>query len=117
MNLFNKHISQREENDCGVACLQMILQSQKYYISYLELKEILRPDISGISINKIIEFLSTINVVTDCYIVNDKDALKDDFNKKQFPCMALLERNNGNHFIVIYKITKNKIIYCTGTRN
>ena len=63
MNLFNKHISQREENDCGVACLQMILQSQKYYISYLELKEILRPDISGISINKIIEFLSTINVV------------------------------------------------------
>lgn len=111
MNLFNKHISQREENDCGVACLQMILQSQKYYISYLELKEILRPDISGISINKIIEFLSTINVATDCYIVNDKDALKDDFNKKQFPCMALLERNNGNHFIVIYKITKNKIIY------
>lgn len=112
MKLLDIHVTQHRDNECGVACLQMILQSHKYYISYFELKKILAPDLEGISIEKINDFLSSLNVGIEYYIKNEDLKMFDcSFDKKEFPCMALLRNEEGNHYIVIHKIRKNNCVY------
>lgn len=109
---FSYHIRQSSNNDCGVACIFMLLKKYGYNANYYALKKYFNPNDYGITVKQITDFLSSINVNTKIFFVkNVISVFNYNFEKSQFPCIGVLTLENNNHFILIYKIRHGKIIY------
>ena len=100
-------VHQRENKDCGVACLSMIIKYYHGYIGENTLYDMTFTDKRGTSAYNLIEAAKTIGMRAEgvkCKVEHLKDIT--------FPCIAhvLLEQKFG-HYIVIYKINwkKNQI--------
>lgn len=101
-------VHQRENKDCGVACLSMIIKYYNGYIGEDTLYDMTSTSKQGTSAYHLIEAAKSVGFKADgikCDIDNLKEIV--------FPCVAhvTLEQNMG-HYIVIYNINwKKKELY------
>lgn len=107
------HVSQVKKNDCGIACLFMILKYYGYDLGYAEIRDSLNLTSKGLSIENIVMFFKNLDIDTHIYRIK-KDKLYI-YNlvefKKGKPIIALINDNDDFHYIVIYKMKKGKIVY------
>jgi ATP-binding cassette subfamily B protein len=91
---------QLESADCGATCLRIILKYFGKTVSAHDLKEICETGKDGVSILDISDAanLYKLKTVSGCCKV-------EDLNSKNLPCILFWKRN---HFVVLYKIRKNK---------
>ena len=102
-----KLIKQFDGNDCGAACLAMICLHFKSYYSVTQIRRIAGTDKNGTSLRGLIAACKKLGL--------DAKAAKGTENvlTKNFPVpfIAHIQYEPGyNHFVVVYKITKNKIL-------
>ena len=101
-------VKQHDITDCGPACISSVI---KYYGGYVPI-EVLRikceTDHNGSSAYNMIETLKFYNFKAKGYKVKSVDDIK---RKNTLPCIAHLKlKNNLQHFVVIYEITKTSVV-------
>lgn len=102
---------QVESMDCGLACLRMLAQyyGRSYPLSVLrERCNIHKTGMSIKSLSEAAEFLGLKTFVAKiplCYEESLKNSLS--LNEAPLPCIV---HWNQNHFVVVYKITKSKVL-------
>ena len=102
-------VLQRDSNDCGPACVATIALYYKKKFKLTYIRETIGTDNNGSNIYGMVSTLTLLGF--------DANAVKGDFNtlieSKDiiFPIIAhTLSKENFEHYVVIYKITKNKVI-------
>src|SRR6056297_143267 len=101
-----KFIKQKDKSDCGAACLATVanLYGMDYPIS--RIREIAGTNQKGTSAFGLIKAAE--NIQLDARGVKAKDV---DLNQKiKTPVIAHVIKNNMNHYVLIYKIYKKKLI-------
>ena len=102
-----KCIKQYDSTDCASACLASISWHYGKKISVVELSEILEINKKGTSIFDLCETAEKIGLSASAYKKNEKFDIKE----LELPCIAHVYQEDGlAHFIVIYKIKKDKVI-------
>ena len=97
------HCLQIKNNDCGFACLKMLLANFHHDENYLFLSQNQKSNEYS--------FLDLKKIAKDNYI-NLKGYNIDDLSLiKKFPCIGLIKINNVHHYILIEKINKRYIYY------
>ena len=102
MKLYKLHTKQQEENECGIACINTILKYHNYILSYSNIRKSFQIKQDGLSI---VDIESKI-YKPDNLVFNQKE-----IDKKQFPCIALIQKDNINHYIVLHKMLKGRYVY------
>ena len=101
-------VKQRDLRDCGPCCIQSIL---KYYGGYVSLENIRQDcytDNKGTSAYHLVETLKKYGF-DSCGLSVDKNHLND--NDIVLPVICHLVLKNGlHHYVVLYKITPDKIV-------
>lgn len=108
-----KHFMQTTKHDCGVACIYTLLTYYNCHVDYNKIRNYFKNDYSGINISQINEFFQLFNIKIKLY-KNTYNEYNGDisFDKKMFPCIALLQKEfNEKHYIVIYSIKNGKVVY------
>ena len=112
--MFNrKHFMQTTKHDCGVACIYTLLTYYNCHVDYNKIRNYFKNDYSGINISQIDDFFQLFNIKIKLY-KNTYNEYNGDisFDKKMFPCIALLQKEfNEKHYIVIYSIKNGKVVY------
>lgn len=105
-------IRQKDLKDCGCCCLQSII---KYYHGFVHLETIRKDtftDHGGTSAYHLINAAK--NYGFDGY---GKRVSKNNLAKEYFPAIAHVQLKNGlSHYVVIYKVIKDKIIIMDPTK-
>lgn len=99
-------VKQQDETDCGAACISTI---SKYYgkkISVTKIRNIAGTDQKGTSGKGIIKAATELGFSCKGFIAKEKK-LKSDL---PFPIIAHINRDGLDHYIVIYKVKKNKVL-------
>lgn len=98
-------VRQRENKDCGVACLSMIIKYYNGCICEDTLYDMTNTDKKGTSAYNLIKAATNIGFKSEGIKCDDLEQLKD----IKFPCVAhvLLDKKYG-HYVVIYEINWNK---------
>lgn len=108
-----KHFMQTTKHDCGVACIYALLTYYNCHVDYNKIRNYFKNDYSGINISQINDFFQLFNIKIKLY-KNTYNEYNGDisFDKKMFPCIALLQKEfNEKHYIVIYSIKNGKVVY------
>ena len=108
-----KHFMQTTKHDCGVACIYTLLTYYNCHVDYNKIRNYFKNDCSGINISQINDFFQLFNIKIKLY-KNTYNEYNGDisFDKKMFPCIALLQKEfNEKHYIVIYSIKNGKVVY------
>ena len=108
-----KHFMQTTKHDCGVACIYTLLTYYNCHVDYNKIRNYFKNDYSGINISQIDDFFQLFNIKIKLY-KNTYNEYNGDisFDKKMFPCIALLQKEfNEKHYIVIYSIKNGKVVY------
>lgn len=108
-----KHFMQTTKHDCGVACIYTLLTYYNCHVDYNKIRNYFKNDYSGINISQINDFFQLFNIKIKLY-KNTYNEYNGDisFDKKMFPCIALLQKEfNEKHYIVIYSIKNGKVVY------
>lgn len=108
-----KHFMQTTKHDCGVACIYTLLIYYNCHVDYNKIRNYFKNDYSGINISQINDFFQLFNIKIKLY-KNTYNEYNGDisFDKKMFPCIALLQKEfNEKHYIVIYSIKNGKVVY------
>ncbi|MEG2351568.1 MAG: cysteine peptidase family C39 domain-containing protein [Bacilli bacterium] len=102
----NCFVRQTSINDCGVACLTMILKLKGVKINYEDLKDKFDVQKDGMSAYDIIKYFKKKDICASGY-------KKYDISKANFPIIAhVLTENNLQHFVVVKsKKNDNLVIY------
>lgn len=102
-----KHVKQHDMTDCAAACLAMICLHYKKETTITRLRDMMGTDLKGtnlIGLSKCAEKLGFENASVRV----DEEGFKSKFT---LPCIANVITKEGlSHFVVIYKIGKNKVI-------
>lgn len=102
-----KHVKQHDMTDCAAACLAMICLHYKKETTIIRLRDMMGTDLKGtnlIGLSKCAEKLGFENASVRV----DSDGFR---SKYTLPCIANVITKEGlSHFVVIYKIGKNKVI-------
>lgn len=106
-----KMISQRENSDCGVACLSMILDNFGIKSSYTKVAEHIRADKNGSSIYGICKASEAYNIKATALSGTAEEFRKAASEKEfHFPVIARIVNANGmSHFIVVKSVRHNRI--------
>ena len=100
-------IEQHDSNDCGAACLAMIC---KYYgkdFTITKIRDIVGTDINGTPINGLHHGAETLGFDVKKVRIT-KDVFFEGFT---LPAVCHIRTTDGgSHFIVLYKVTKNKVV-------
>lgn len=97
---------QEEKNDCGVACVKMILNYYHGDYDYQKLKEQLKLDNTGVSAYHITHFLNHFGFYSEGISYTWEKFIKTD---KVYPIIALVKNEElQNHYIVIYSCSIKK---------
>lgn len=97
-------VSQESTNDCGVACLAMVLKQFGINISADKLRKQIKLDKNGTSAYEIIR-------VSKKHGINAEAYKNYNINKSQnFPLIAHIVRNKLQHFVVVLEVRKNKVL-------
>lgn len=104
-------VKQHDQNDCGAACLSMILGSYGCKILLGRLREKIKTDVNGSTVYGIVKVAEEYGLKANplhgefykfCEGIRDKSIT--------FPMIINVVSEEGNsHFVVAYKIKKNKI--------
>jgi len=103
---------QEDTNDCGVACLSMIIKYYQGNIPYQDLKENLEEEKTGVSAYKIVEYSKKLGF--------DSKGIKGDFESLKneqiiFPCIAhVIVEKSYYHYIVLYEMNLKKQYFIVG---
>ena len=93
---------QDEIKDCGAACLHMIIEYYKGFLSIEKIKELLKVDNQGTTAYHIVEGAKKIGFESKGMKCNFEDINEDNII---LPCIANVIINNSyKHFVVIYKV-------------
>jgi ATP-binding cassette subfamily B protein len=93
---------QRNQMDCGAACLKMILKYYGKYVSIETLRQLTETTREGASLSRISEAANKLGLKTLGLKLDSKKLFE------RAPLPAILHWEN-NHFVVLYKIKKNTI--------
>ena len=109
----NNVIFQHDENDCGAACLAMILQHFGSFVSVGELRDATDTNSEGVSLYGIIKGSQKYGLEAEA-LQGSVEELIDELcsgNEKNFPFIAHVknEKNEG-HFVVVEKYLKNRFV-------
>ena len=106
--MFFSFIQQADSNDCGPACIRMIVQFYKKDIALQKLRELCLIDREGVSLASIEGALKLIGFDTAALKIpkHNFHITKGEFNGIKLPLIVFWERR---HFIVVYKINGKKI--------
>lgn len=97
-------VNQTSSNDCGLACLAMILKLNGINISLEEIKNKTKIYDEQASVYDIIKFSKKCGVEASGY-------KKVNLQKVKTPCIAhIINEDNTQHFVVILKILKDKVL-------
>lgn len=97
------HCLQIKNNDCGFACLKMLLANFHHDQNYLFLKQ-------NLKFNEY-SFLDLKKIAKKNYVDLKGYQINDLLLIKKFPCIGLIKLNNLHHYVLIEKITKNFVYY------
>lgn len=100
-----RHIIQKSINDCGIACICMLLEHDlKMIVDYEEVKNSIIIEERGIRLDNLVDYLNNY----DSY-----NAYKCEVNKLPLHPFITIIKNKKNllHYIVVWKIEKNKVYY------
>lgn len=106
-----KHTIQDRETDCGVACTFSLLKYWGKPISYKYIQNKINADGIGTSIIVLQKFLSSFLIRCKVYKVKKYLDIFNNLTISEFPFILFLENNESNHFIIVYEIKNNRIIY------
>jgi len=100
-------VRQNDVSDCGAACVATVCKYYNKEVSIAKLKEITKTDTNGTTFAGLMRALTDLGF--DCKAVKiNKDGFLSKFT---LPCIAQLSFEDGFlHFVVIYKITKEKVV-------
>jgi len=107
--LFKRYccVLQKDEKDCGPACILTIAKQYNSNFSIAKLRQISGTDRNGTNLTGIIKGLDYLGFETKAVKVEDK---KID-NSVSFPIIAHVEtEDNLLHYVVVHNVTKRKII-------
>jgi len=93
---------QFDSQDCGATCIKIISAYYGKMFTITDIRRKLSTTISGISLYEIKKTANELGFETSAITIN----LERLQNSLAFPCIA---HWNQNHFIVVYKIKKNKV--------
>lgn len=96
-----KAIRQRDASECGTTCLAMILKHYGLYNLQATLRQLAHVSKEGTSLQTLSEMAETFGFRTQGYRA-DFELL----SQLHLPCIAHYE---GNHFVVVYKVGRNKV--------
>ena len=99
-------VKQEYSKECGSACLLSIVRFYGGNVSINSLIELTKTDKSGTNFYNMAIASRSIGLDSKCYKVTELTNL---YNLKK-PFIAQIISNNLTHFVVVYKIFKNKII-------
>lgn len=91
-----------EKQECGMACLSMLLKYHNYNITLLELRNKYGVPKDGLSFQNMLDICREYNIDACAYRVEKENVLK-----LQKPC--IIQWNNNTHFVLIYKIGKKYV--------
>lgn len=101
-----KVVLQEGRSDCGVCCLLSIIRFYGGGVSLEYLRKITNTNKDGVSAYNLIEAAKSVGL--EAYGVTGK---LENIEENNLPCIAHINVNSTyQHFVVIYKINKNKII-------
>lgn len=99
-------IKQQDLKDCGPACLAMISRYYGFTTSISKIREIAGTDLHGTNVQGLIESGERLGFEVKGVRATDPDAL----NEISLPAIAHVVVDGGLlHYVVIYKIKKNKV--------
>jgi len=107
--LFKKYycIKQHDSNDCAAACLATIVKQNGLQISIAKIRDIAGTDTRGTNVYGVIKAAEQLGFSTKA-VRGNKEGF---FSPFPLPCIAhVTVKGNLQHYVVIHKITKNKII-------
>ncbi len=96
-------VNQTSCNDCGLACLSMILKHHGINVSLDDLKADFKKGDEKASVYDIIKLSSKYNVDASGY----KNVVIDNAN---LPCIAHVIDDDKQHFVVVAKVLKDKVL-------
>lgn len=99
-------IKQQDETDCGAACLATICKYYGKRITITKIRNIAGTDTKGTSGKGIVKAAQNLGFTCKGLISKEKK-LKKDF---PYPIITHIKREGLEHYIVVYKIKKNKIL-------
>jgi len=100
-----KHIPQFDHSDCGAACLAMIASHYGSRWSVSRIRDVAGTDRRGTNLNGLVIAAEALGFESKA-MKSDEQHLDSDL---PLPFIAYLEKDSGNHFVVVYKIKGNKV--------
>ncbi|MEC8836069.1 MAG: cysteine peptidase family C39 domain-containing protein [Bacteroidota bacterium] len=92
---------QHDAMDCGPACLRMVLSHYGKTLSSQAIHDTLQPDRDGVSLYDIQQTAESFDLQASAYATS-----LDHLRHLTGPFIAHVD---GNHFVVVYRVTKNKL--------
>ena len=99
-------IKQQDETDCGAACLAMITKYYGKRISISKIRNYAGTDIRGTTGKGIVKAAINLGFTCKNLFSNTKQLLSD----INVPLIVNVKKNNMEHYLVVYKIKKDKLL-------
>lgn len=99
-------VLQEGNKDCGVCCLLSIIRYYNGNISLNKLMEMTKTTKNGTTFYNLSEAASKIGMASKAYYVNDFNNI----SVYSCPFLSQVIRNGYTHFVVVYKISKDKLL-------
>lgn len=109
------HMLQKEEIDCGVACVHMLFRYYGYLLDYEWLRKEMIDSTNGTSLQNMVNILKKFNNNTNVFCTNFEYLSSQyvSLKREEFPLIALIETSEKEqyHYILIYSLKKGTIKY------
>ncbi|EMF0597685.1 hypothetical protein HFX75_002726, partial [Enterococcus hirae] len=103
-----KLIKQYNEVDCGLACMQMILNNYHSWVSVEILRDLTETDSEGTSALGIVSGFSKVGINCEAYKARNNVWKENKFN---YPVIAnIVTDNQYLHYCIVYGVKKNKLL-------
>lgn len=99
-------VLQEGNKDCGAASLLSVIRYYGGDISLDRLIELTKTNKEGTNFYNISETARALGLATRCYAVDDVNKLRE----LPLPILVQLNNKGNNHFVVLYKITEDKVV-------
>ena len=115
------HMVQKEEIDCGVACMHMLFRYYGYLLDYEWLRKEMIDSNNGTSLQSMVNLLKKFSLNTNVFHTNFEYLSSQyvSLKREEFPLIALIETSEKElyHYILIYNLKKGIIKYSDPQEN
>lgn len=106
-------VKQQDESDCGAACIATVAKYYGKRIPISKIRNLAGTDTKGTSAKGIEKAANAIDFSCKIIISKSKKLGRD----LPFPLIAHIIRDNLEHYVVVYKIKKNKLLIADPAKN